>query len=183
MIDASGKDFEENIRLTKAVVDLAHPLGITVEGELGAVGRVDDSTVEGAHAASLTDPNQAAEFVERTGVDALAVGIGNAHGIYTQQPELDFERLQAVRDITGVPIVLHGGSGTPADQLQRAIDIGITKVNVASELGRAYLQAIQKDMLESDNKVWYAHAIVDAKAAIREVTGRWMKKLGSTGRV
>jgi len=183
MMDASQYDFEENVRLTKMVVDMAKPNGVTVEGELGAVGRVDDATVEGGEAAALTDPKKAAEFVERTGVDALACAIGNAHGIYTQKPVLDFDRLQAIRDATNVPLVLHGGSGTPADQLHRAIEIGVTKVNVASELGRAYLNAIRAAEDAKGGKVWYAHAIMDAKAAVKLVTAKWMRELGCAGKL
>jgi len=183
MIDASRHNFEENIRLTKMVVDMAHPRGITVEGELGAVGRVDDSTVEGEGESSLTEPDRAAEFVERTGVDALASAIGNAHGIYTQRPILDFERLTAIRYATGIPLVLHGGSGTPADQLHQAIDIGISKVNVASELGRAFLNAIEQFDESRDHKAWWGHAIIDAKSAIKQVVARWTKELGSVGKV
>lgn len=182
MMDASQYDFEENVRLTKLVVEMAHPRGITVEGELGAVGRVGDTSVEGHAEASLTDPTRAAEFVDRTGVDALAVAIGNAHGIYTQRPELDFERLQAIRDATEVPLVLHGGSGTHPDQLRRAIQIGISKVNVASEIGRAYLSAI-KQATEERGITWYAHALVEAKAAAQGVVARWMKQLDSVGRI
>ena len=165
MMDASQHDFEENVRLTRTVVDLARPHGITVEGELGAVGRVGVESDEGAGEASLTDPGRAAEFVERTGVDALAVAIGNAHGLYTQRPELDLERLQAIRNAVDVPLVLHGGSGTPAEQLHRAIEIGINKVNVASELGRAYLDVMAEAKAK---KTWYAHAMIEAKAAIRQ---------------
>ena len=180
MIDASQHEFEENVRLTKLVVEMARPRGITVEGELGAVGRVGVETAEGAGEASLTDPAKAAEFVERTGVDALAVAIGNAHGMYTQRPELDFERLRAIRDAVGVPLVLHGGSGTPPEQLHRAIELGISKVNVASEIGRAYLDTLVE---AAAKKTWYAWALIDAKAAIRQVVGRWMRELGSAGRV
>jgi len=179
MIDASQHKFEENARLTRLVVEMAHPKGITVEGELGAVGRVGVESAEGAGEASLTDPAKAAEFVERTGVDALAVAIGNAHGIYAQMPELDFERLEAIRDAVGVPLVLHGGSGTPPEQLHRAIDLGISKVNVASELGRAYLNTLVEAAAKN---TWYAWALVDAKAAVRQVIGRWMRELGSAGR-
>ena len=180
MIDASQHEFEENVRLTRLVVEMARPRGITVEGELGAVGRVGVETAEGAGEASLTDPAKAAEFVERTGVDALAVAIGNAHGMYTQRPELDFERLRAIRDAVGVPLVLHGGSGTPPEQLHRAIELGISKVNVASEIGRAYLDTLVE---AAAKKTWYAWALIDAKAAIRQVVGRWMRELGSAGRV
>lgn len=182
MMDASQHDFEENVRLTQLVVDMAGPLGVTVEGELGAVGRVDDSSVEGDGKALLTDPGKAAEFVERTGVDALAVAIGNAHGIYTQQPELDFERLEAIRAAVDVPLVLHGGSGTPPAQLKRAIEIGVSKVNVASEIGRAYLNAIAAAQARTGGKGWYAHALVDAKSAARDVVAGWMNKLNSAGK-
>jgi len=181
MMDASRYGFEENVRLTKMVVDMAHPKGITVEGELGAVGRVDDSSVEGAGAVSLTDPAKAAEFAERTGVDALAVAIGNAHGIYTQRPVLDFDLLEAISKTTDVPLVLHGGSGTHPDQLKRAIGMGICKVNVASEIGRAYLNAIQEAVERANGKAWYAHTLVDAKEAVKGVVARWMRELGSVG--
>lgn len=183
MIDASQHDFEENVRITKLVVDMAHPRGITVEAELGSVGRVDDSSVEGEGTASLTDPAKAAEFVERTGVDALASAIGNAHGIYTQRPVLDFDRLEQIRSVTGIPLVLHGGSGTPADQLHRAIDIGISKVNVASELGRAFINTIEQFDESKGGKAWWGHAIMEAKSSIKAVTARWMKELGSAGRI
>jgi tagatose 1,6-diphosphate aldolase GatY/KbaY len=125
----------------------------------------------------MTDPTKAAEFVERTGVDALAVGIGNAHGMYPQRPELDFERLAAIREVTGVPLVLHGGSGTPADQLRRAIELGVSKVNVASELSRAYMGTLSAAYQRTEGTVWWAHAIVEAKDAVRAVVGRWVETL------
>jgi len=181
MIDASRFPFEDNVRLTKKVVEIARPRGVSVEAELGAVGRVDDSALEGGNTASLTSPSEAAEFCERTGIDALAVAIGNAHGLYTQRPELDFDRLQAIRDATGVPLVLHGGSGTPLEQLRRAIEIGVSKVNVASELSRAYLAAMEKAIADANGKVWYAGALVEAKAAVAAVVADWMNKLGSAG--
>jgi len=182
MIDGSRRDFEENVRLTRQVVEIAHARGIAVEGELGAVGTVDDVTVEGQGEASLTDPARAAEFVERTGVDALAVAIGNAHGIYRQRPQLDFARLEAVRRATDAALVLHGGSGTPPEQLQQAIATGVAKVNVASELSRAYLTAIHDAFERSEGKVWYAHALAQAKTAVGQVAAAWMRELGSAGK-
>lgn len=179
MIDGSHTDtYEENVSITRAVVEIAKPLGITVEGELGAVGRVDDCSPEACDKSMLTDPDQAAEFVALTGIDALAVAIGNGHGMYPQAPELDFDRLKAIRCATKVPIVLHGGSGTPAAQLHQAIDLGISKVNVATELAHAYLAAI-------DNRaegLWYAWALIQARDAVSAVVGRWMDELGSSGR-
>jgi ketose-bisphosphate aldolase len=183
MIDGSRREFEENVRLTRQVVEAAHALGADVEGELGAVGYVDDATVEGAGEASLTDPGQAAEFVERTGVDALAVAIGNAHGMYRQRPELDFGRLEAIAKATPVALVLHGGTGTPPEQLHRAIEIGVSKVNVATELCRAFLDGMQRELAATGGKAWYAQVLMTAKAATRQVAGRWMRELGSAGRV
>jgi len=181
MMDASQHDFEENVRLTRAVVELAAQKDVDVEGELGSVGRVDDPVIEGGGEPRLTDPDEVAEFVERTGIRALAVAIGNAHGIYRQRPELDFERLQAIRKATDVPLVLHGGSGTPADQLSRAIEIGISKVNVATELSRAYLEGVQKAIAAREH-IWYADALLDAKAATAQVVRRWVRQLGSGGK-
>jgi ketose-bisphosphate aldolase len=181
MIDASRLPFEENIALTSRVIEIAKARGVDVEAELGAVGRVDDCAVEGGSAECLTSPSEAAEFCDRTGVDALAVAIGNAHGIYTQRPELDFVRLQEIRDATGVPLVLHGGSGTPLEQLQRSIEIGVSKVNVASELSRAYLAAVTKGVADAEGKAWYGTVLTDAKAAVAAVVADWMNKLGSAG--
>jgi ketose-bisphosphate aldolase len=181
MLDGSALDLEANVALTRRVVDLAHPRGITVEGELGAIGRVGESSPEGGAGGALTSPDQAAEFVQRTGVDALAVAIGNAHGMYTQLPVLDFERLQAIRDVVPVPLVLHGGSGTSVEQLQRSVAIGISKVNVASEIACAYLDALQTETMKKNGRDWYAKALVDSKAAIRDVIGRWMVMLGCAG--
>jgi len=183
MIDGSSFDFEENVRFTRLAATYAHERGVSIEGELGAVGRVDAQTEEGQTGSTLTDPERAAEFVERTGVDFLAVSIGNAHGLYAQQPELDFERLAALRDATGVPLVLHGGSGTPLDQLQRAVSLGICKVNVASELCRAYLSTVLDAVARTNGDIWWSRAFEEGKAALRLIVRRWLEELGSAGRV
>ena len=183
MMDASAHEFETNVAMTRQVVDLAHPRGVSVEGELGAVGRGDGWAIEGVGESTLTDPARAAEYVERTGVDALAVSIGNGHGIYTQRPQLDFERLAAIRDAVDVPLVLHGGSGTPLEQLQESISLGICKVNVASELSRAFLNAIVDTVAGTDGKVWWTTALTYGKTAMQEVVARWMGELGCAGRV
>ena len=134
MLDGSSLPFEENIALTKKVVDLAHPLGITVEGELGRlVGEEGDLVVKGPEAAQ-TDPAEAKEFVERTGVDCLAVSIGTQHGHYIAAPKLNIERLKTIHELVDVPLVLHGGSGTPAEQVQDSIRNGIRKINVATDV-------------------------------------------------
>lgn len=134
MIDGSSLPFEENIALTRKVVEYAHPLGITVEGELGKlVGEEGDLIVKGPEAAQ-TDPEEARIFVEKTGVDCLAVSIGTQHGAYVAAPHLNIERLKAIRSVVNVPLVLHGGSGTPVDQVQDSIRNGIRKINVATDV-------------------------------------------------
>ena len=141
MIDASACDFEENIRLTKEVVDYFHPLGIPVEAELGHVG--NETIYEEALASyKYTDPSQAAEFVERTGCDSLAVAIGNQHGVYTSEPKLNFEVVEKVRDAVSVPLVLHGASGIGDKDIKKAISLGITKINIHTELCQAAMEAV-----------------------------------------
>lgn len=156
MRDASAFDFEENIRLTKEVVDYFHPLGVPIEAELGHVG--NETVYEEALAGyQYTDPSQAAEFVERTGCDSLAVAIGNQHGVYTSEPQLNFEVVEKVRDAVSVPLVLHGASGIGDDDIRTAISLGITKINIHTELCQAAMEAIQADtsipFLELQRKV------------------------------
>ena len=182
MIDGSQSLFEENIALTRKVVEFAHSRGVPVEAELGAMGRVDAITHEGGDEfrTEFTNPAHAAEFVERTGCDFLAVSIGNAHGLYSQSPTLDFERLGQIRDAVPVPLVLHGGSGTPEDQLKKAVSLGIAKVNVASEIARAFNGSYVPAMTEG--KTWWAVAKRAATEESRKVIGRWMDRLGSSGK-
>lgn len=141
MIDGSAYPFEENISRTKAVVDKFHPMCIPVEGELGHVGAETDYEEALAHY-MYTDPSQAAAFVERTGVDSLAIAIGNQHGAYTAPPQINFEILEAVRKDVSIPLVLHGASGISDADVRRAIGIGITKVNIHTELCEAAMDAI-----------------------------------------
>lgn len=141
MRDASAYDFEENIRLTKEVVDFFHPLGVPVEAELGHVG--NETVYEEALVNyKYTDPSQAAEFVERTGCDSLAVAIGNQHGVYTSEPKLNFDVVEKVRDAVSVPLVLHGASGIGDDDIRTAISLGITKINIHTELCLAAMDAV-----------------------------------------
>lgn len=147
MRDASAFDLEENIRLTKEVVDYFHPLGIPVEAELGHVG--NETIYEEALADyKYTDPDQAAEFVERTGCDSLAVAIGNQHGVYTSEPKLNFEVVERVNAAVDVPLVLHGASGIGDEDIRTAISLGITKINIHTELCLAAMDAIRANVNE-----------------------------------
>jgi fructose-bisphosphate aldolase class II len=142
MIDASKCAYEENVRITKEVVKMAEPAGVSVEAELGKIGGAEGLIDLLDAEASQTDPDEAADFAARTKIDALAVAIGTAHGFYTSAPTLNIGRLKKIASKTAVPLVLHGGSGTPDSQVLEAIGAGITKVNICTEflaaMGRAF---------------------------------------------
>lgn len=141
MYDGSHGPLEDNIRESKAVVRTAHAVGVSVECELGAIMGVEDGMSHDRP--NLVDLDEVRRFIAEVDCDALAVGIGNAHGIYKSTPNLDFDRLQACRDMGAPHLVLHGGSGIPEDMLRRAITIGIRKINVATELRLAYLEGLR----------------------------------------
>lgn len=143
MVDGSSLPFEENVRLTRAAVDLAHPHGISVEGELGHVGGADLAETTCAESV-LTEPDEVARFVEETGVDALAVSIGTAHGVYRSRPNLAIGRLQQINAVSSIPLVLHGGSGTPDDQIQAAVRNGITKLNIYADCRIAMARGLKQ---------------------------------------
>jgi fructose-bisphosphate aldolase class II/tagatose 1,6-diphosphate aldolase GatY/KbaY len=144
MVDGSHLPFADNIALTREAVRRARDFGAWVEAELGALaGDEDVSTDAVAHPTAMTDPAQAAEFVAATGVDALAVAVGNVHGFTKDPVRLDLERLASIHDAVPLPLVLHGASGLPAEQLRGALGRGVAKVNVNAELRRAYLQAVR----------------------------------------
>ena len=147
MIDGSHSSFEENIKISKAVVDMCKPAGIAVEAELGKVGGKEDDLDCGEW--GFTDPQEAKEFVERTGVDSLAVAIGTAHGMYKGEPKLDLDRLSQIKEVVSIPLVLHGGSGIPDSKVQESIEIGICKVNYATELRIAFTNGVNKYLSEN----------------------------------
>lgn len=143
MVDGSCLPFEENVALSRAAVDLAHPHGVSVEGELGHVGGMD-LEAKGCADSVLTEPDEVARFVEQTQVDALAVSIGTAHGVYTSLPNLSIDRLAELNATSPVPLVLHGGSGTPEDQLQAAVRNGICKVNLYADCRIAMARGLKR---------------------------------------
>lgn len=146
MIDGSGLGFEENVELTRRVVEMASPNQIPLEAELGTVGgKEDDRVSEGD---GLTDPEEAREFAARTGVGSLAVAIGTAHGFYRSAPKLDLERLEAIRKVVEIPLVLHGASGLSDQEVQACIRRGICKVNFATELRAAYTEGVKELLRE-----------------------------------
>jgi len=148
MIDASARPFAENVKITREVVDYAHARGIDVEAELGHVGDGicgGSSETKNSAAAALTDVSEVEKFVELTNVDSLAVSIGTAHGTYVSAPVLDIPRLAKINAVSRACLVLHGGSGTPEDQLKAAVANGISKVNVYTDLVKAYNTEMKKE--------------------------------------
>ncbi|MCU1432533.1 MAG: fructose-bisphosphate aldolase, partial [Actinotalea sp.] len=142
MIDASMQPFEDNVAVTKRVADTAHAVGVSVEGELGTIGKLDEQAEEGVamSAIAYTDPQQAVEYVTRTGIDSLAVAIGTAHGLYPKhmKPELRLELLAEIKALLPIPLVLHGGSGNPDDEIGQSVKLGINKINISSDIKVAY---------------------------------------------
>ncbi|EBJ1005072.1 tagatose-bisphosphate aldolase subunit KbaY [Salmonella enterica] len=149
MIDGSHFPFEENVKLVKSVVDFCHSRDCSVEAELGRLGGVEDDMSVDAENAFLTDPQEAKRFVELTGVDSLAVAIGTAHGLYTKKPKIDFQRLAEIREVVDIPLVLHGASDVPDEYVRRTIELGVCKVNVATELKIAFAAAVKKWFIEN----------------------------------
>lgn len=173
MIDASELPLEENIAVSRRVVEYAHARGVSVEAELGRIGTTD--FVESEHDEELyTVPEEAKRFVDETGVDALAVSVGTAHGVYlVRQPKVDYDRLMAIRALTPVHLVLHGGSGVPAEMIQRAMRLpggGVSKVNIATDLENALLAALGREQRMSNaeckalpaDQLAIGHAAVEA---------------------
>jgi fructose-bisphosphate aldolase class II len=204
MIDGSHLSFEENIALTKKVVGLAHPRGVSVEAELGRLAGVEEKTVEEKEAI-LTDPEAAEKFVKRSGVDALAVAVGTSHGAYKfkADPKLDFDRLKAIRDRVDLPLVLHGASSVPAwiiekaakygaqlegakgipeEHIRKAISLGIAKINIDTDLRLAFTATVREVLSNSPKEFDPRKILGPAKEAMKEVIKGKMRLFGSSGR-
>lgn len=172
MIDGSHFPFEENVALVKSVVDFCHSQDCSVEAELGRLGGVEDDMDVDAESAFLTSPEEARRFAQLTGIDSLAVAIGTAHGLYTSRPKIDFARLEKIRSITDIPLVLHGASDVPDADIRRTIELGVCKVNVATELKIAFAGAVRAWFAENpdgNDPRYYMRVGMDAmKAVVRD---------------
>ena len=177
MIDASSKPFEENVKTVREVVDFCHPRGIPVEAELGHVGDEGEYSLENY---GYTDPVQAKEFVLRTGVDFLAVAIGNQHGVYTAEPKINYEVLQAVREAVDVPLVLHGASGIPAEDIRRCCREGITKINIHTDMLLEAIATVKGDLAAGEKS--YHTMSAHHAAAVKKVAMEKMRLFGSEGK-
>lgn len=172
MIDGSLLPYEENVALTREAVRLAHAVGVSVEGELGTIGQTGTSVEGGVSKVTYTDPAQAEDFVNRTGVDTLAVAIGTAHGIYPKgmQPQLQMHILKDIAGRTSIPLVLHGGSANPDAEISESVTLGVGKVNISSDMKYAYFQKVREILGKEtwwDPNVIYPEPIKAAREVIR----------------
>lgn len=182
MIDASHLSFEENIKKVKEVAEYAHRYDVTVEAELGKLGGQEDDLIVDEKDAMYTNPDQAAEFVEKTQIDSLAVAIGTAHGLYAGEPKLDFDRLKEIRNQVSVPLVLHGASDVPDELVQKAISLGICKVNVATDLKIPFSDAVKKFFIENPKESDPRKYMTPGKMAMKEIVAHKIKVCGSNNR-
>ena len=179
MYDCSTDTYEENIRKVEEITRMAHAFGVTVEAELGHVGNVVASGSDPS--AFFTDPAQARDFSDRTGVDALAIAVGTAHGAYKFPPKLDFDRIETIAHTISTPLVLHGGSGLSEEDFRHAIRCGISKVNIFTDINMASVRGLQKAMGEGKNAL--TDCIPYEISAISEAVEEKMHLFGSTGTV
>jgi fructose-bisphosphate aldolase, class II len=172
MIDGSELPFEENVRVTKEVVDFAHLNNVSVEAELGCI-ELGDHSNEDEGETIYTDPAQAKEFVELTQVDALAISIGTVHGMYKGEPKISVERLKEIKALVDIPFVLHGGSGTPDQTVQTCIDHGICKINVNTEISYHVVEEFKK-AIANNPKIHFSNLSTLAVDSAKEVVKKYM---------
>ncbi|MBP3591732.1 MAG: class II fructose-bisphosphate aldolase [Clostridia bacterium] len=178
MRDASTESFEDNVRLTREIVELCAPLGIGVEGELGHIGSVNDDKME-----EFTDPFEAGEFVRKTGVCCLAVLVGNAHGHYKKPPKIDIERIRAIRETTGgIPLVLHGGSGIPDAEVKAAIAAGIRKMNIGTDVCCAFADGTKAALDDPKRSIGIDVFMKRAIASVKALAVEKIKLVGADGK-
>ncbi|GLO62690.1 fructose-bisphosphate aldolase [Vibrio sp. MACH09] len=182
MFDGSALPFEENIRITKTVCEVAAALGLGSEGEIGKIGGTEDDITVDEKDAMITTVEEALDFSERTGVDYLAVSIGTAHGVYKTTPELKFDRLSEIKQAVKKPIVLHGGSGVPDDQIIEAVKRGVAKVNVDTELRQGFIRGVQGHWAKNENDFILADVFNTGIASMKEVVQHKIRLFGSNGK-
>lgn len=173
MFDGSTHPLEENIRLTKEIVEIAHMAGVSVEAEIGSLAKGAFSDEEEG-TGTLTDPESAKAFVEQTGVDFLAAAIGTVHGMYQGEPKIDIELLGRIQQAVDIPLVLHGGSGTPEEKVREAIQSGITKINVNTEVSMAAVSHLQT-YFENKDMMHLSTVMEDMQRAMEPVMAKFVR--------
>jgi len=179
MYDGSRFPLEENIAVTRKVVEAAHACGISVEGEIGVIGQAADSH-EGSKAdAMLASPVDCEKFVKETGVDFFAAAIGNAHGLYVGKPKLDFDRLKDIAGRTRVPLVLHGGTGIPVEDIRKAISISVAKINFSTIMRQGYIETMRKTLADNPGELDLMKLLTPSKLAMKDIAKQHIQMCGS----
>ena len=179
MFDGSRYPLDENIEKTRRIVDIARSVGISVEAELGKIGGTEDNVSVSDNDALFTDPDEAVKFVKETGVDYLAIAIGTAHGQYKGTPHLDFERLKEIKSRLGMPIVLHGASGVPEDDIKKAVNLGVNKINIDTDIREAFTAALRQFLNENPEEYDPRKILGPAKKSMKEVIKKKIIMFGS----
>ncbi|MDQ0154330.1 class II fructose-bisphosphate aldolase [Robertmurraya andreesenii] len=180
MIDASHDPFEKNVETTSKVVEYAHAKGVSVEAELGTVGGQEDDVV--ADGVIYADPKECEELVKRTGIDCLAPALGSVHGPYKGEPKLGFKEMEEIGQITGLPLVLHGGTGIPTKDIQKAVSLGTAKINVNTENQIASAKKVREVLAADSNMYDPRKYLGPAREAIKETVIGKMREFGSSGK-
>jgi fructose-bisphosphate aldolase class II len=180
MIDASHHPFEENIEITSKVVDYAHSKGVSVEAELGTVGGQEDDVV--ADGVIYADPQECVELVKRTGIDCLAPALGSVHGPYKGEPNLGFKEMEEIGNLTGMPLVLHGGTGIPTKDIQKSVSLGTAKINVNTENQITSAKAVRETLAAKPDEYDPRKYLGPARDAIKATVIGKMREFGSSGR-
>lgn len=181
MYDGSKLPLEENIAVTRQVLAMSQPIGVSVEAELGKIGGTEDHVHVDQRDALFTDPEEARYFVEQTGVDSLAIAIGTAHGRYQGEPQLDFARLQKIKDLVKIPLVLHGSSGVPDDAVRQAIQLGICKVNIDTNIREAFVGEMRRILEEKPDEIDPRKILGPARQATVNIIREKIRVFGSSG--
>ncbi|NLY42652.1 MAG: class II fructose-1,6-bisphosphate aldolase [Clostridiaceae bacterium] len=182
MIDGSHHPLDENIAVTKEIVKIAHACGVSVEAELGRLGGVEDNISVDEKDAMFTDPDEAVRFVKETGVDYLAIAIGTAHGKYRGEPKLDFERLDTIKKLLNMPIVLHGASGVPEDAIKKAVSLGINKINIDTDIRVAFTEGVRSVIINKPEEYDPRKLCAPAKENMKKVVKEKMRLFGCSGK-
>lgn len=182
MIDGSKHSLEDNIALTNKVIAAARPRNVSVEAELGKIGGTEDDISVSEKEALFTDPAEAERFCQETGIDALAIAIGTAHGQYKGVPKLDFARLKDIAGRVSTPIVLHGSSGVPEDAIREAIALGVAKINIDTNIREAFMAAAKKVITDNPKEIDPRKMLTPAREAAIEVIREKIRIFGSSGK-
>lgn len=169
MIDGSALPIDDNIKLTKRVVEFAHGVGVSVEGEIGTIGGNEDGIKANIDASMYTEPKDALRFYKETGIDAMAISIGTAHGLYKGKANISFEKLKEIKELTNAPLVLHGGTGVSNEDIKKCVEYGINKVNVGTELNAAWIEKAKETFKNGKFSDSLRNLLIPANNSVKEV--------------